>query len=91
MEQDAISRYNSLNKYVTEFVRDLRINWMDTMAIVEDGYLYFTVNQLNYLFATYPEQGLPAIDRRQRPFVLFRIKLPNGGTKIHPGGLLNSL
>ena len=86
-EQDAISMYNPLTTFATVFVRDPRINWVDTMSIASDGNLYFTVNQLNYLFAIYPGQGLPAIDRRERPFVLFRVPLPNGGNKIHPGGL----
>lgn len=52
------------------------------MSIAKDGYLYFTVNQLNYLPAIYPGQGPPLVDRRKRPFVAFRAKLPNGGTKI---------
>ena len=83
----AISMYSPLTTFATIFKRDPRINWVDTMSIAEDGNLYFTVNQLNYLFAIYPGQGLPAIDRRQRRFVLFRTKLPNRGRKIHPGGL----
>ncbi|KAL9054541.1 MAG: hypothetical protein Q9162_004097 [Coniocarpon cinnabarinum] len=88
-EQDAVSMYNPLTTFATVFKRDPRINWVDTMSIATDGNLYFTVNQLNYLFAIYPGQGVPAIDRRERPFVLFRTKLPNGGTKIRPGGLLS--
>ncbi|EME85765.1 uncharacterized protein MYCFIDRAFT_213984 [Pseudocercospora fijiensis CIRAD86] len=82
VEQDAISMYNPATTYATEFVRDPRINWVDTMSIASDGYLYFTVNQLNYLNAIYPGQGLPLQDRRKKPYVAFRVKLPNGGTKI---------
>ncbi|CAK3941582.1 Hypothetical predicted protein [Lecanosticta acicola] len=84
VEQDAISMYGptGLGNYATVFVRDPRINWVDTMSIATDGYLYFTVNQLNYLNAIYPGQGAPLIDRREKPYVAFRAKLPNGGTKI---------
>ncbi|KXT05925.1 hypothetical protein AC578_372 [Pseudocercospora eumusae] len=82
VEQDAISMYNPGTTYATEFVRDPRLNWVDTMSIASDGYLYFTVNQLNYLNAIYPGQGLPLLDRRKKPYVAFKVKLPNGGTKI---------
>lgn len=87
VEQDAIAMYSPVSIFATIFVRGPRVNWVDIMSIATDGYLYFTVNQLNYLFAVYPEQGLPATDRRQRPSDLFRTKLPSGGNKIHPGGL----
>lgn len=47
------------------------------VTISTTGYLYFTVNQFNYL------PSLQAgVDRRQRPFVLFRAPLPNNGTKV---------
>lgn len=57
------------------------------MSVATDGYLYFTVNQLNDLFAIYPGTGPPLVDRRQRPFAAFRVPLPPGATKIAPGGL----
>lgn len=87
-EQNAISMYDKSTGYATVFVRDPRINWVDTQAVGFDGYLYFTVNQLNDLFAIYPGTGLPLVDRRTRPFVCFRVKLPNGGSKINPGTTL---
>ena len=59
-------------------------NVFDAVSVTDDGYLYFTVNQLNYLMAIYPGQGLPGIDHRMKPYVLFRVKLPNGGRKIRP-------
>lgn len=40
-------------------------------------YLYFTVNQLNFAAATYPD-----LDMRVIPFVLFKAKLPNSGSKV---------
>ncbi|KAF1968831.1 major royal jelly protein [Bimuria novae-zelandiae CBS 107.79] len=77
MEQEAISFFNPANASSTTFVRDPRINWVDTMSTGADGYLYFTVNQLSFSSAFYP-----GTDRRVRPFVLFRAKLPGNGTRV---------
>lgn len=49
-------------------------------SVATDGYLYFTNNQLAFGPAIYP-----GTDERQRPFSLFRAKLPNGGTKVGGG------
>lgn len=76
MEQEAISFFNPANGTDQIFVRDPRINWVDTMSIATDGYLYFTVNQLCFGPQVYGG------DDRVRPFALFRAKLPNNGTKI---------
>ncbi|KAI1803090.1 MRJP-domain-containing protein [Daldinia bambusicola] len=78
-EANAINMYNPFNGSVFTFVRDPRINWVDTMSVAEDGFIYFTVNQFNLGRLTYPK-----IDRRKPPFALFRAKLPNGGTKALP-------
>ena len=77
MEQDAVSFYNPANGTDTLFVRDPRINWVDTFSTGFDGYLYFTNNQLFLSSAFYP-----GTDRRQRPFSLLRVPLPLGGTKV---------
>lgn len=79
-EQSGVSMYNPATKLTTLFVRDKRINWVDTLAVA-GGYLYFTVNQLNDLMPIYPGTGAPLLDRRQKPYVCFRAKLPNLGTK----------
>ncbi|KAF2191112.1 major royal jelly protein [Zopfia rhizophila CBS 207.26] len=76
MEQNGILLYNPANGTTTTFVRDPRINWVDTMSVASDGYLYFTVNQLCFTSGFYP-----GTDRRQRPFALFRAKLPDDGTR----------
>jgi len=81
MEQEAISFFNPANGTDQLFVRDPRINWVDTMSIATDGYLYFTVNQLCFGPLMYP-----GTDTRQRPFAMFRAKLPNNGTKIGVNG-----
>lgn len=77
MEQNAVNWYSPANGTTGVFVRDPRINWVDTFATGEDGYLYFTVNQLNRAPSFYP-----GTDRRVLPYVLFRTKLPDGGSKI---------
>ncbi|TKA30453.1 hypothetical protein B0A50_02680 [Salinomyces thailandicus] len=76
MEQNAVSFYNPANGTDQVFVRDPRINWVDTFSTGTDGYLYFTVNQLVFGPLTYP-----GTDRRQKPWALFRVPLPNNGTK----------
>ncbi|OAL00724.1 major royal jelly protein [Phaeosphaeriaceae sp. SRC1lsM3a] len=77
MEQNEIGFYNPKNASMTLFTRDPRISWVDTMSVADDGYLYFTDNQLAFSSAFYP-----GTDRRQRPFVLFRVKLPGNGTRV---------
>jgi sugar lactone lactonase YvrE len=76
-EQEAVIFWNPANATVSTFVRDPRINWIDTLSVGTDGYLYFTVNQLNF-----SPQSWPGTDRRVHPYVLFRAKLPNGGKKV---------
>ncbi|KAF2865882.1 major royal jelly protein [Massariosphaeria phaeospora] len=77
LEQSAISFYNPKNASTSMFVRDPRINWSDTLSVGSDGYLYFTNNQLSLGSAFFP-----GTDRRQRPFVLFRAKLPENGSRV---------
>jgi hypothetical protein len=50
---------------------------MDNVADAHLGYLYFTVNQLSFGTGFYP-----GTDRQVKPFAVFRVKLPNGGTKV---------
>lgn len=76
MEQNAVSFYNPANGTSTLFVRDPRLNWIDTFATATDGYLYFTSNQLVFSSGFYP-----GTDRRVRPFALWRARLPNNATK----------
>ncbi|KAJ8128893.1 hypothetical protein O1611_g4740 [Lasiodiplodia mahajangana] len=68
-ELNSINIFNPANGTVSPFVRDPRINWVDTMSTATDGYLYFTSNQL-----------LEA--EKIRPFGLFRAPLPDGATKV---------
>ncbi|KAF9874715.1 major royal jelly protein [Colletotrichum karsti] len=82
-EQNAVNFFNPANGTDQVFLRDPRINWADTFSVATDGYIYFTNNQLGF-----GPQIYPGTDRRQRPFSLFRAKLPNGGAKV--GGSSNS-
>lgn len=68
-ELNAINIFNPANGTTAPFIRDPRINWVDTMSITTDGYLYFTSNQL-------------LESQKTRPFGLFRVPLPDGATKV---------
>ncbi|KAI1190275.1 major royal jelly protein-domain-containing protein [Nemania serpens] len=71
-ELNSINIFNPANGTTVPFVRDPKINWVDTMSVATDGYLYFTSNQL-------------LETQKRRPFGLFRAPLPNGATKVPPG------
>jgi sugar lactone lactonase YvrE len=55
---------------VTTLVHDSGLLWPDTMSLSDDGYLYVTANQL---FNQPSMHG--GKDLRQKPYVLFRIKV----------------
>ncbi|KAI4594238.1 hypothetical protein KJ359_008513 [Pestalotiopsis sp. 9143b] len=76
-ENNAVNLFNPANGTTVPFVRDPRINWVDTMSVAADGNLYFTVNQINLSPASYP-----GTERRVRPFALFSAPLPDGGSKV---------
>ena len=77
-EDNAINVFNPANGTVSVFARDARIAWTDAFAIATDGYIYFTDNQLWRTKAHYP-----GTDRRVKPYVLFRAKLPGNRTKVN--------
>jgi len=68
-EQNAIFRRLPSGMYET-LVRDPRILWPDTLSVAQDGYLYFTANQLHRQ-ARYHEGK----DLRQKPYSLFRTRI----------------
>jgi sugar lactone lactonase YvrE len=73
-EHDAIRRRRADGEIET-LVHDPRVLWPDTLSLAADGYLYFTVNQI--------ERQAPfnnGVDLRKRPYVLFRVKVD--GTRI---------
>ena len=74
-EHNTIRRRNVSGEIET-IVHDPRVLWPDTLSLAADGYLYFTANQI--------ERGAgfhDGHDLRQKPYVLFRIKVD--GTRIH--------
>lgn len=74
---NSVNIYFPQNGTVETFVRDPRIGWTDTLSVGTDGYLYFTENQL----WRHPG-GWEGVDRRVKPFSLYRVPLPDGGHKI---------
>lgn len=68
-EHNAIFRRLSDGEYET-VVHDPRILWPDTLALAEDGYLYFTANQLHRRPVFHNGQDL-----REKPYSLFRTRV----------------
>jgi sugar lactone lactonase YvrE len=73
-EHNAIRR-RSLNNEIETLVHDPRVLWPDTLSLAADGYLYFTANQVERQSVFHDGKDL-----RQRPYVLFRVKVD--GTRI---------
>ncbi|MGE5293339.1 MAG: L-dopachrome tautomerase-related protein, partial [Solirubrobacterales bacterium] len=68
-EDNAILRHNEDGSYET-LVYDARVLWPDTLSLAEDGYLYFTANQLHRQAAFHEGKDL-----RAKPYSLFRVKV----------------
>jgi len=75
-EHDAIRR-RAVTGEIETLVHDPRVLWPDTLSLAEDGYLYFTANQIERQAVF--QNGR---DLRQKPYVLFRVKVD--GTRIQP-------
>jgi sugar lactone lactonase YvrE len=71
-ERNSIRQRSTDGEWVT-VAHDPRILWPDTMSMASDGFLYFTSNQLHR-----QAQFHEGVDRRQKPYVLFRIKVGGG-------------
>ena len=67
---DSIHRWNPQTGLTETLAHDPRILWPDTMSLSDDGYLYFTANQLHRQPTMHNGQDL-----RVKPYSLFRIKL----------------
>lgn len=78
LEDNSMEILNPANGTVSVLSRDPRYGWIDTLAVATDGYIYFTVNQLFRSPSYYP-----GTDRRLKPFVLFRAKMPGNATKVN--------
>ncbi len=75
-EQNAILRLLPEGGLET-IVRDPRVLWPDTMSVARNGYLYFIANQLHR-----QARFNRGIDRRQKPYVLFRVRLDAGPVRL---------
>jgi sugar lactone lactonase YvrE len=63
----------------TIIVQDPRMIWPDTMCVANDGYLYFTANQLDRQMRFNEGQDL-----RQKPYYLFRAKIDARPVSLGP-------
>lgn len=73
---NAIYIWNSTISQAVPFVRDPRIIWPDSANVGFDGYMYWNVNQLPY-----QPNWNEGVDRRVKPGVMLRCKLPVGAGK----------
>ncbi|KAF7944266.1 hypothetical protein EAE96_010668 [Botrytis aclada] len=73
---NAIYIWNSTISQAVPFVRDPRIIWPDSANVGFDGYIYWNVNQLPY-----QSNWNEGVDRRVKPGVMLRCKLPVGAGK----------
>jgi sugar lactone lactonase YvrE len=71
-ENNSIRRRESDGQWKT-IAHDARMLWPDTLSVASDGYLYFTANQLQR-----QAQFHEGRDLRQKPYVLFRVKIDAG-------------
>jgi len=74
-EHNAIRRRTAVGGIDT-LVHDARALWPDTLSLAADGYLYFTANQVERGAAFHNGQDL-----RQKPYVLFRVKVDGTTTQ----------
>lgn len=73
----AIQTFDPTTGLLSVLTRDPRLSWMDTLSVANDGYLYFTQNQMQLLASM---QG--GTTRTQKPYALFRTALVNNATRI---------
>jgi sugar lactone lactonase YvrE len=71
-EHNGIRQLQANGEWKT-IVHDPRVLWPDTLSVAVDGYLYFTANQLHRQAQFHEGQDL-----RQKPYILFRVKIDDG-------------
>ncbi|KAF5341412.1 hypothetical protein D9758_012278 [Tetrapyrgos nigripes] len=72
-EHNSVNTFNPQTGMIELFVRDPMIAWPDTLSVANDGFLYFTVNQL-WLSPVYQN----GTDKRVKPFALLRVPIKGG-------------
>nr|XP_018895845.1 PREDICTED: uncharacterized protein LOC109029713 [Bemisia tabaci] len=77
-ENDAIVYYNPCCAFAKTYlyIRDPRLSWVHGFSEAGDGYMYCLANYINGINLVYPGTGPIYADRRKKPYVLFRYKLP---------------
>jgi sugar lactone lactonase YvrE len=75
-ENNSIRQLQTNGEWQT-IAHDPRILWPDTLSVATDGYLYFIANQ----FHRQPQFN-EGVDRREKPYVLFRIKIDAGPVRL---------
>jgi sugar lactone lactonase YvrE len=73
-EHNSITRRDH-DGLIETLVHDPRVLWPDTLSLAANGFLYFTVNQIERQAVFHEEQDL-----RKKPYALFRVKVD--GTRI---------
>ena len=58
------------NGNLETIAHDPRILWPDTLSFAEDGYLYFTSNQIERQGSFYPDHS----DHRTKPYYVYKVK-----------------
>jgi sugar lactone lactonase YvrE len=71
-ERNSIRQRQTDGEWKT-IAHDPRILWPDTLSVAHNGYLYFTVNQIQR-----QAQFHEGVDLREKPYTLFRIKIDAG-------------
>lgn len=70
-EHNAIHRFTGSISTLETLMHSPKAIWPDSLALADDGYLYFTANQLNR-----QSQFHQGVDKRVQPYMVFRIKTP---------------
>jgi len=83
-EHNAIQRRTTRDENNASYeiiAQDPRMIWPDTMDVTQDGWLYFTCNQLNR-----QKQFHNGKDERKQPYALFRTRLENQQQRVASAG-----
>ncbi|QNI49068.1 L-dopachrome tautomerase-related protein [Synechococcus sp. A15-60] len=70
-EHNAIHRFTGSVSTLKTLMYSPKAIWPDSLALADDGYLYFTANQINR-----QSQFHQGVDKRVQPYMVFRIKTP---------------
>ena len=68
-EHNAIHRFTGSSANMETIMYAAEAIWPDSLSLADDGYLYFTANQLNR-----QSQFHQGIDKRVQPYMIFRVK-----------------